>query len=150
MTFLKLSPDMINMFSNILLFVYLLICSYTDLKTKTVNLNISIIFATIAVAFSIFLNNYSLPYILTCLIPGAFLAVISLIFSNSLGMGDAIVLLICGIFLGAYKALELLLFGLVISSLFSICILIKKHTLKYTFPFVPFLFAAYILNIFLK
>lgn len=132
----------------LLLLAYLIICCYTDLKNHTINLFISIIFMLLGIVTTILLYDYSLFSMAISLIPGISLITISLIFPASLGIGDGLIFFICGIYLGADFTIQLLLLSLVISSFFSILLIVKKHSLKYQFPLAPFIFASYIFLLF--
>ena len=135
-------------FNYLLLLFYLIVCCYTDLKKHTINLLISIIFTLLGIITGIFLFDYSFISMIISLIPGIFLFVISLIFPASLGLGDGLIFTICGIYLGINFTIQLLFLSLVISCIFSILLIIKKHSLKYQFPLAPFIFVSYVFILF--
>ena len=135
-------------FNYLLLLFYLIVCCYTDLKKHTINLLISIIFTLLGIITGIFLFNYSFISMAISLIPGISLFVISLIFPASLGLGDGLIFTICGIYLGINFTIQLLFLSLVISCIFSILLIIKKHSLKYQFPLAPFIFVSYVFILF--
>ena len=135
-------------FNYLLLLFYLIVCCYTDLKKHTINLLISIIFTLLGIITGIFLFDYSFISMAISLIPGISLFVISLIFPASLGLGDGLIFTICGIYLGVNFTIQLLFLSLVISCIFSILLIIKKHSLKYQFPLAPFIFVSYVFILF--
>lgn len=135
-------------FNYLLLLFYLIVCCYTDLKKHTINLLISIIFTLLGIITGIFLFDYSFISMAISLIPGISLFVISLIFPASLGLGDGLIFTICGIYLGINFTIQLLFLSLVISCIFSILLIIKKHSLKYQFPLAPFIFVSYVFILF--
>lgn len=135
-------------FNYLLLLFYLIVCCYTDLKKHTINLLISIIFTLLGIITGIFLFDYSFISMVISLIPGISLFVISLIFPASLGLGDGLIFTICGIYLGINLTIQLLFLSLVISCIFSILLIIKKHSLKYQFPLAPFIFVSYVFILF--
>lgn len=135
-------------FNYLLLLFYLIVCCYTDLKKHTINLLISIIFTLLGIITGIFLFDYSFISMTISLIPGISLFVISLIFPASLGLGDGLIFTICGIYLGINFTIQLLFLSLVISCIFSILLIIKKHSLKYQFPLAPFIFVSYVFILF--
>lgn len=135
-------------FNYLLLLFYLIVCCYTDLKKHTINLLISIIFTLLGIITGIFLFDYSFISMIISLIPGISLFVISLIFPASLGLGDGLIFTICGIYLGINFTIQLLFLSLVISCIFSILLIIKKHSLKYQFPLAPFIFVSYVFILF--
>lgn len=117
-------------------------------KKHTINLLISIIFTLLGIITGIFLFDYSFISMIISLIPGISLFVISLIFPASLGLGDGLIFTICGIYLGINFTIQLLFLSLVISCIFSILLIIKKHSLKYQFPLAPFIFVSYVFILF--
>lgn len=135
-------------FNYLFLLFYLIVCCYTDLKKHTINLLISIIFTLLGIITGIFLCDYSFISMIISLIPGISLFVISLIFPASLGLGDGLIFTICGIYLGINFTIQLLFLSLVISCIFSILLIIKKHSLKYQFPLAPFIFVSYVFILF--
>lgn len=135
-------------FNYLLLLFYLIVCCYTDLKKHTINLLISIIFTLLGIITGIFLFDYSFISMVISLIPGISLFAISLIFPASLGLGDGLIFTICGIYLGINFTIQLLFLSLVISCIFSILLIIKKHSLKYQFPLAPFIFVSYVFILF--
>lgn len=135
-------------FNYLLLLFYLIVCCYTDLKKHTINLLISMIFTLPGIITGIFLFDYSFISMIISLIPGISLFVISLIFPASLGLGDGLIFTICGIYLGINFTIQLLFLSLVISCIFSILLIIKKHSLKYQFPLAPFIFVSYVFILF--
>lgn len=135
-------------FNYLLLLFYLIVCCYTDLKKHTINLLISIIFTLLGIITGIFLFDYSFISMAISLIPGISLFVISLIFPASLGLGDGLIFTICGIYLGINFTIQLLFLSLVISCIFSILLIIKKHSRKYQFPLAPFIFVSYVFILF--
>lgn len=128
----------------ILLLLYLFICTYTDLKNHTINLILSMFFLAVGFIIILFSGNTELFQIISSIIPGLIFIIISLIFPHSLGFGDGIILCVCGIYSSVNFVIQLLFFALIISFIFSIFMLIKKHSLKYQFPFAPFILMSYI------
>ena len=73
-----------------------------------------------------------------------FLAV-SKVTEEAFGYGDSILILIIGSFLGFWDILALLTAAFILAAAFSLILLIRsRFRRKDTFPFVPFLTAAYI------
>ncbi len=76
---------------------------------------------------------------------GVIFVIISRVTEDSFGYGDSILIVITGGFLGFWNILSLLAAAFSMAALFSIFMLIrKKFHRKSSFPFVPFLTAAYI------
>lgn len=139
-----MKDDIIILIIYIILLSYLIICSYSDLKTHTINLWISILYLLLGFVVNIYLNNFAFIALIISTLPGLFLLITSLIFPHSLGTGDGIIFIVCGIYLGISTTLHMLILALILSCTFSIILIIKKHSLKYQFPFAPFILTAYI------
>lgn len=76
---------------------------------------------------------------------GMIFLLISRITGEALGYGDSILILIMGIFLGFWEILYLLMGAFSMAAFFSAAMLVKtRFNRKCSFPFVPFLTAAYI------
>lgn len=76
---------------------------------------------------------------------GAVFLGISKITEESFGYGDSILILIMGCFIGFWDILTLLMAAFMMAAVFSLVLLIRgRFRRKDSFPFVPFLTAAYI------
>ena len=76
---------------------------------------------------------------------GIVFLLISRVSGESFGYGDSILILIIGIFLGFWNLMYLLLGAFSMAAVFSAVMMIKhRFNRKSSFPFVPFLAAAYI------
>ena len=76
---------------------------------------------------------------------GIVFLLISRVSGESFGYGDSILILIIGIFLGFWNLMYLLLGAFSMAAVFSAVMMIKhRFNRKSSFPFVPFLAAAYL------
>ncbi len=116
--------------------------SIRDIKEKSIHLiplGILGIFNTLLVLFL----GHSVGQILGGVIPGTFGVAVSLGTKGKLGLGDGLVLMAAGIFLGWEKVLAGWLIALILTSFTGIVLIImKKACLKTALPFVPFIFAG--------
>ena len=79
-----------------------------------------------------------------CAVGGA-LVIISLLSRQAMGLGDALMFIASGAFLGLYDNLFLLLISVSLSAICSLILLIVlKAKGKYSFPFMPFMLLGYI------
>lgn len=118
----------------------------TDLINRTIVLRFNFAFVCIGIPVFI-LSGRSLPDLLTALIPGAFLLVFSILSGGSIGLGDAVVLLVSGCFAGWRHVLVSSFSGLLLSSVFASFLLIFGKSRKSRFPFIPFLLTGEILSL---
>ncbi len=79
------------------------------------------------------------------LIVGFFLVLISIFTRGGIGMGDAIIFLILALFLDHNSNVYILFFSLLLATIPSIILIIVKHKKNYTLPFVPFITSAVLL-----
>lgn len=122
-----------------LLLIYLTICTYTDIKTKTISLFNSAGFAISIFILGCITDTISLKYILLQMLPGFFLILLSLIKPNSIGLGDGIIFLIVGLSTSLIMCLNILLITLLLSSIYSILLLLRHYSKKYIIPLAPFI-----------
>lgn len=81
---------------------------------------------------------------------GIVFLLISRVSGESFGYGDSILILIIGIFLGFWNLMYLLLGAFSMAAVFSSVMMIKhRFNRKSSFPFVPFLAAAYLGGMFI-
>ncbi len=75
------------------------------------------------------------------MIPGIVIIIISILFANSIGMGDGLVILAIGSLLGMSRIISIIIEAFLLSGLFGLLYLIyKKGGKKDQIPFIPFVF----------
>jgi prepilin signal peptidase PulO-like enzyme (type II secretory pathway) len=84
-------------------------------------------------------------YRLAGVLSGAMLLLLAFFSREAIGLGDAALFLVLGIWLGLWESLLLLTGSLVLAALAGIFLWIRKKSMKQTFPFVPFVLIAYVL-----
>lgn len=128
------------------LLVFLIISAGIDIKRKEVSIVLTGIFAAAAVIWN--LIHQEIPIIIwVCgIIPGFLLLAASWATRGAVGSGDGFVIGICGLFLGIWTNMELLLISLFLSALYSmVLIVVKKVKRNHTIAFVPFVLIGYII-----
>lgn len=124
---------------------YLLLLSWMDVRKRKLNLAVLLSGFPMAVLGQICFG--SMPGILQAAggAVGLVFFVVSRMTREAFGYGDSILIAIMGIFVGFWNILSVLMGAFSMAALFSIIMLIRNHfTKKSSFPFVPFLTAAYI------
>lgn len=90
--------------------------------------------------FQIIMEPCSLWNHVWAIIPGVIIMIVSGIFTNSIGKGDGLVVMVIGSLLGINKVAEVIMRAFLLSGLFGIVYIIsKKGGKKDQIPFVPFL-----------
>lgn len=128
--------------NKIFITLYLFLASVFDIKSRKIPLLLITIFSIFWIINSlIFSRNL---HLLFGLIPGLIMIIISYITNNSLGYGDAFLILSLGFTLSFYEVFHILLLGLFFASIIGCLLLIKKKNKKYKLPFSPFLLLAWL------
>lgn len=133
---------------NGMLLVYLLMAAAMDIRTKKVSLRAAIIFAAAGIIVEMLWRQLDIGVWLAGILPGLFFMMLAWITREAVGYGDGAVLLVCGVFLGLWDCLRVLLLGLFLSFPFSLfCVVCCRAGRKKEIPFVPFLMAGYCFRI---
>ena len=129
-------------------FLFLGYLSLFDIKTK--RLPDTTIFLGLAAAVLMRIVSKGLPmqsYIIATVV-GLMFVLISYFTKEKIGYGDSLIILAVGILLGVENLLFIICASLVMCSLTGIVIIIMNNFRgSFTLPFVPFIFAAFILLI---
>ncbi len=138
----------------------LIICSFTDIRERGINLKIIAAFSVTVVILltGVFVSGdrfeilkRSLMYepdlinIIYGLIPGLFLLVICRITKEAVGMGDVYVVLLLGLMTGFEKTFAVLFLSMVMTALFGLaCIALGSRKKKDSLPYIPFVLSAFV------
>lgn len=97
------------------------------------------------ILWAIFGDSALFLYRLAGLLSGGLLLLLAFFSQEAIGLGDAVLFLALGIWLGLWESLLLLTASLVLAALAGIFLWIRKKSMKQAFPFVPFVLIAYVL-----
>ena len=97
------------------------------------------------ILWAIFGDSALFLYRLAGLLSGVLLLLLVFFSQEAIGLGDAVLFLALGIWLGLWESLLLLTASLVLAALAGIFLWIRKKSMKQAFPFVPFVLIAYVL-----
>lgn len=129
---------------NIILLLLLLICAIEDLKRKELTITYILFFGILGVLVHLFYADGSIYNMLFGILLGLAIMILSFFSRGSIGMGDGILLVVTGVYLGGYENMELFLLGTFLAGIWSLGLLVlKKKKRKDKIAFVPFLLAAY-------
>lgn len=128
-------------------FIYLCICTYTDMKKQLIPLIISAIFCV--AGFFLYLFGYtahqSIPDLLLSICSGIILLILTIISKSSIGAGDGIMIITTGFFYPFCHNIAILLYSFITMALFALFLIIfKKYSGKYRLPFAPFLLSGFL------
>ncbi len=137
---------------DVILIIYLTVMSYTDIKTKTISLKISIIIATIFLLIQIIIFKFHVKSVLLwCLcgcVVGTTLLILAFITRENIGYGDGIVVLVIGLAIGLKSTFIVCTIGFLLSAIVACFFLIRKKSKKTSMPFIPFIYIGYIFQLF--
>ena len=152
--------------------IFLLICTYTDLRYRCIYRKIvyGLVILSVsghlvcwitglqespesaelagAAASAAHLAESVVP-VAAGLIPGVVCFLISLLTREAFGYGDSMAVAACGVSLGLENTAGILTAGFLFSAVWAVFLCVfRKADLKKEFPFLPFLTAAFVLQIF--
>lgn len=121
------------------------ICSITDILRRTIDVRILLIFSIILTMCSYIEKDFNVENLVTAICLGGILAVISLLSSGAIGMGDVFLYSIILCFLGFQKGMLIVFLSIILAFFVALFLVIVKRKKKnYEMPLVPFVFAAYL------
>ena len=133
-----------QMWSQAVVMGMLTLCSAEDIKRKQIRLNPVLFFGFLGIFLHMLFRMQSIENILLGMSVGVVLLFLSVLTGGRIGMGDAVLLIVTGIYLGLEKNLELFFCGLLLCSMWALGLMVlRKKNRKDSIPFVPFLLAAY-------
>ena len=130
----------------VIVIAMLAIESISDIRTQTVSLIRLIAFALLGLTINYRMKYQSLWSIIGGLVVGIVLLGYALIAKGAMGIGDGVIFLCLGIFLGLSGNLRLLFFSLIVAALAGgVYALVTKKGIKAKIPFIPCILVAFIL-----
>ena len=135
--------------------VYMEVLAVIDVRKRKISLRLLLsgfVLSAVLLTSALCLGEREIPWLLLAggMAVGAGFLLISRITGESFGYGDSILILIIGIFLGFWNLMYLLLGAFSMAAVFSAVMMIKhRFNRKSSFPFVPFLAAAYLGGMFI-
>lgn len=141
----------INEVSQIGYGLYLCVLSGMDIVKRQVPLWMLALGGVGVTVMQFFKRQLPVSLILAGAAVGIGFLVVSKFTEEGLGYGDSILILITGIYLGAWELLGVLIGAFLLSAVFAVIFLIKKKFDRHAgYPFVPFLMAAYVVWILIR
>lgn len=135
----------LDIISTVLLIAWLGICSWQDLKNKSISIQIIVGGFILLFIMSIYLNQVSITSRIAGGAIGMVLIGVNAFTRGQVGIGDGIIIGVIGICFGFTLNVSILLVSLFLSALLSIILLVfKKVDRKQTIPFVPFILIGYL------
>lgn len=121
-------------------------CSLEDVKQKKLTVLYILMFGVGGVFLHLVAPVCSIYSMLWGMLLGLALILVSMVTRGSVGLGDGILLVVTGVYLGGSRNLELFMIGLLLAALWSLGLMVvKKKKGKEEIAFVPFLLISYLL-----
>ena len=128
------------------LLLFLIISAGLDIKRKEVSMVLTGLFAAAAVICNLAYQQIPVIIWVCGILPGIFFLAAGLARRGAVGSGDGFVIAVCGLFLGIWGNIQLLLIALFLSALYSmVLIVVKKVKRSHTIAFIPFLLLGYVI-----
>lgn len=129
----------------ILLLLILAVAAYQDIQEMKINICLPIISAGLGIVWRLIIAHGTLYDIFLGSLTGVICLLISRITGDSVGIGDGLMLVVSGIFLGFWMNITILMLAFGVVGLVGLYMLvIKKKGRNYRMPFLPYLLAAYL------
>lgn len=136
-----------NNLKTILTLFYMIFASYYDIKFKRLPFILIITFSIIFLIFQSLIAKEQLNII--AFIPGLVMLLIFLFMPNSLGLGDALVIISLGILISLQEIICVIFFSLFFVCITGVIIFAKNRNKKQALPFIPFMLFAFLFTKFI-
>lgn len=131
------------MLQNYILWGTLGIYCIEDIRKKQITVSLAILSAIAAVIMHLCYQTESIYSMLAGALVGSLILIVSKITNGKIGMGDGVVFMLTGFYLGAEKNLELMFLSFCLAGIWAWIKVFLFHKGKEELPFLPFLFLAY-------
>ena len=140
---------MYTVIAYIIVFVFLLINTITDLKRRKIWLPLSAALIVLGIIFHSMVPGLHPAASLTGLLPGLLLLGIAAVNGQAIGKGDALSICACGSMLGLKLTFRITLLSLFLAAAWALLLLLRKKADRQTkIAFMPFLLCAYVFMLF--
>lgn len=121
--------------------------SMEDIRQKQITVTITLFSGILGVLLHLFFQNKSIYEMLAGMLPGIFILGVSFLTRGGIGVGDGMVFMLTGLYLGLAENLLLMLFSFLLAAAAGLFLLAaQREGRKERLPFVPFLLLAYVLR----
>lgn len=127
------------------LLIGLALCGWIDWKRQQVYLVIPGIMTVMGLVLHIFLQNHSVMELIAGMFLGGVLLFAAWITGESIGIGDAVIFIMTGSYLGFWDNLCLMTGAFMLAGVTALLLLVlKKKSRKERMPVVPYIFVSYV------
>lgn len=136
------------MVGNTMLLAVLAVSAYRDWREKQIYLYLPVGAMILGLIWHLVCQERALEDMLLGAVVGLVMMIIGKVTGEAIGIGDGIMLVVSGVFLGFWGNMCLLMTALLLVGCVSlVLIVIGKKGKDYRLPFLPFLLVAYLLQL---
>lgn len=134
-----------NLVGTGIVFGTLTICTISDMVRRKIHISVLVAFGFLGLIYRLLSNDMSWQMLLGGIGLGLLFVLVSVISREQLGMGDAILLLDCGIFLGFWQLLALIWVASLLAGMTGFVFMFwLKKSKNYRIPFAPYILLGYL------
>ena len=127
------------------------VCSFEDVRSREIRSIIVLLGGVVGISFHVFNAKQSLLSVVGGLIVGILMLILSIASGEKVGKGDAVLIMVTGIYLGFWQNLVLLWAAALMAGVYGLYnIFVHGKNFKSEMPFVPFLLVAYVCLLFME
>ncbi len=120
-------------------------CSYRDVRYQSLRTGTLLLSAVVGIWMHLLFARIGLLDMAGGMSVGAFLYLIAYLSGEKIGKGDALLVTVCGIFLGFWETILLLWIAFLLAGIFGFIMMKFRHVGRdHQIPFVPFLLVGYV------
>lgn len=120
--------------------------SLEDIRQKKITVGLTLFSGITGILMHLLFQNQTIFEMIAGAVPGMFILAASRLTKSGIGMGDGIVFMLTGLYLGLEENLRLMFLSFSLAGIWGMYLLIiKKCEKSRRIPFVPFLFLGYCL-----
>lgn len=124
--------------------------SIEDIRRKQITLMITLFSAILGLVCHMVYHNQSIYSMLGGVASGILILTFGILSGGKIGMGDGVILMLTGLYLGAEKNMALMMISFIFAAIWAgIAVIVLHHDRKDKIPFIPFLFLAYLVILFM-
>ncbi len=126
------------------------LCSYRDIREKHLRTGVLLSAAVLGLWMHLWFERIGLWDMAGGMAVGISLYLVAYLSGEKIGKGDALLVMVCGIFLGFWETIVLLWIAFLFAGLFGFVFMKVQHVGRnHELPFVPFLLLGYVVCLFL-
>ncbi len=124
--------------------------SIEDIKRKQITVMVTLCSAIAGLLCHMVYHNHSIYNILGGILVGGMIFLFSFLSQGKIGQGDGMILMLTGLYLGVEENLSLMFLSFLLAAVWAvIAVLFLHYGKRDKIPFVPFLFLAYLVILFI-